>query len=73
MNKLNKIFLFVIIILTILLTISTYYAVYYRNGYFTAAKEMENLLKKVGGVTTIVEDDGTERTVVGNSITDSEK
>ena len=45
MNKLNKLFLAIIIILTIMLAITTYYWIYYRNAYFTVANEMVKIVE----------------------------
>lgn len=66
MNKLNKIFLIIIIVLVIAFSISTYYAIYYRNGYVKAVNEVERILNQVGGsITTTYEDDGNITTTFG--------
>lgn len=54
MNKLSKIFLAVIIVLIISLGITTYYWIYYRNAYFSAANQMTQLLESTGGDREII-------------------
>jgi|GEM_PF-6556433 len=58
MNKLNKIFLVVFIILTIALLTMTYYCFYWRNAYIRAVDEIIRILELNGGeIVTVIEDD----------------
>jgi len=52
MNKLSKVFLTIIVILTIALGIMTYYYFYFREAYFSAANEMVKMA-------TIIEDNNS--------------
>lgn len=54
MNKLSKIFLVIIVILTIALGLATYYLIYYREAYFSAANQLYEVVKSV-------EDEGNEK------------
>lgn len=47
MNKLSKIFLIIIVLLAIALGIMTYYYFYMREGYLSAAIEMERTIKAI--------------------------
>jgi len=46
MNKLSKIFLIIIIFLLVALGVSSYYWIYYRNAYFSAANEMVRIVEE---------------------------
>ena len=46
MNKLSKIFLIIIIFLLVALGVSSYYLIYYRNAYFSAANEMVRIVEE---------------------------
>lgn len=60
MNKPSNIFFVIIIVLLIALTISTYYAFYYRKGYLNAVNETQRILNQAGGsITTTYQDNGT--------------
>lgn len=65
MNKLSKIFLVIIILLLIIVGIMAYYLNIYIRGYYTSTRELQRVLDIVGRITTIVEEDGTVRDVIG--------
>lgn len=48
MNKLSKIFLVIIILLTIALGIMTYYVFYWRSGYVEAVNELIRVIEENG-------------------------
>ena len=52
MNRLSKIFLVLIIILSIALGIATYYWIYYRNAYFSVANEMVRIVEEYNSENT---------------------
>lgn len=60
MNRLSKIFLFLIIILSIALVIMTYYFFYWREGYLKAANELVKFTDAIhsAGYEILVENDG---------------
>lgn len=46
MNKISKVCLLIIFILSIALVITTYYWMYYRNAYFNIANEIVQITQK---------------------------